>query len=128
MLLVKFLLFLYTLFNSGVYIAPTNAYFEDGKMKFRAKQAGQSFIPEMHEKFSGANYFDLDTKLLYIVIGGSEAVDVRMVPVVQVCMANDVIWNFVFSTSIDSSTKKEVFYFKQTKRKLDFLGFIFKIF
>ena len=72
-------------------------------MKFHAKKTGQSFIPEMHEKFSGANYFDLDTKLLYIVIGGSEAVDVRMVPVVQVCMAKDVLWNFVIFKSFKTN-------------------------
>ena len=69
----------------GVFIAPTNAYYENNKMKYKAnnKNEPEKFIPE-RSLYSGANWFDLDKKLLYILIKGSEPIDVRMVPVVQV--------------------------------------------
>lgn len=54
-------------------------------MKFKAKNLNnpEQFIPEMN-LYGGANWFDLDKKVLYVLIKGSEAIDIRMVPVVQV--------------------------------------------
>ena len=72
-------------FILDVYISPTNAYFEGSDMKFLSKDDSNptKFHPQL-DSYYAANWFDLDTNLLYIVIKGSEPVDIITTPVIQV--------------------------------------------
>ena len=45
------------------------------------------FEPQL-SSFSGANYWDRDTNLLYVIVRGSEPVDIRTTPVIQVSSTN----------------------------------------
>ena len=78
--------------NVGVYIASTNAYYSGKQLNFYPKDKNQpeKYMPEMYHH-GGANWFDHDLQLLYVVIKGSEPIDIRMVPVVQVSLTINFI-------------------------------------
>ena len=78
--------YLYLVFSIvDVYIASTNAFYSGKQLNFYPKDKNQpeKYMPEMYHH-GGANWFDHDLQLLYVVIKGSEPIDIRMVPVVQV--------------------------------------------
>ena len=81
-------LFIHFLINvySGLYINPTNAKLSGEDFQLSRKKPSlpnDQFEPKL-SSFSGANYFDRDTNLLYIVVRGSEPIDIRTTPVIQV--------------------------------------------
>ena len=70
----------------GLYINPTNAKLSGEEFTLKRKDPNlpnDQFEPQL-SSFSGANYWDRDTNLLYVVVRGSEPVDIRTTPVIQV--------------------------------------------
>lgn len=70
----------------GLYINPTNAKLSGEEFTLKAKDPSlpnDQFEPKL-SSFSGANYWDRDTNLLYVVVRGSEPIDIRTSPVIQV--------------------------------------------
>ena len=67
------------------YIEPTNAYKVGSELKFKAKDRTNptKFVPSVNAD-PGTNWFDIDTNLIYIVVKGTEPIDIRTTPVVQV--------------------------------------------
>ena len=57
---------------------------EDG-IKFLTKDPADptKFVPTTSMN-PGANWFDMDTKMLYITVKGGEPIDIRTTPVIQV--------------------------------------------
>jgi hypothetical protein len=71
---------------SGLYINPTNARLSGEEFTLKRKDPNlpnDQFEPQL-SSFSGANYWDRDTNLLYVVVRGSEPIDIRTSPVIQV--------------------------------------------
>lgn len=73
-------------YRKGVYIYPTNAML--GVRQFSYKQKDPSLPDDQFEpslsSIGGANYYDRDKQLLYVVVRGSAAVDIWTAPVIQV--------------------------------------------
>ena len=79
---------------SDQYIEPTNAYKVGSELKFKAKDRTNptKFIPSVNAD-AGTNWFDIDTNLIYIVVTGTEPIDIRTTPVVQVNYTVSIICN-----------------------------------
>lgn len=79
-------------YRKGVYIYPTNARL--GAKQFSYKQKDPSLPDDQFEpsltSIGGANYYDRDKQLLYVVVRGSAAVDIRTAPVIQVKLGRRV--------------------------------------
>jgi hypothetical protein len=64
----------------------TNAEFEDGGYKLKDKPNGAPsnyYHPPM-TSISGSNYFDRESSTLYVLIRGSEPIEIHTTPVIQV--------------------------------------------
>ena len=73
-------------YRAGVYIYPTNAKLHQQKFSYKRKDPklpDDQFEPAVGS-ISGANYYDRESQLLYVVVKGSVAVDIRTAPVVEV--------------------------------------------
>ncbi len=73
-------------YRAGVYIYPTNAKLDEQNFSYKKKDPklpDDQFEPEL-SSISGANYYDRESQLLYVVVKGNVAVDIRTAPVVQV--------------------------------------------
>jgi hypothetical protein len=70
----------------GLYINPTNARLSGEEFTLERKDPNlpnDQFEPQL-SSFSGANYWDRDTNLLYVIVRGSQPIDIRTTPVIQV--------------------------------------------
>ena len=70
----------------ALYVAPTNADNSGGKATFRDRKPSDPvdlYIPDV-SGMSGANWFDMDTNLLYVVVKGDDVIDLVEAPFVQV--------------------------------------------
>lgn len=73
-------------YRAGVYIYPTNAKLDQQNFSYKKKDPNlpnDQFEPTLTSN-SGANYYDRESQLLYVVVKGNVAVDIRAAPVVQV--------------------------------------------
>ena len=72
-------------FHIGAYVYPLNVRFNGDKVDFLSKdpENPDKYKPKLSD-YDAANWFDLDASLLYILIRGTEPVDVIQAPVVQV--------------------------------------------
>ena len=73
------------IYIDGMYIAPTNAYYEDGKQLRHLPQPGKSWLPDVTSDPSGTNYFNREKSTLYVLVRNSFPVDIRTTPVVFLC-------------------------------------------
>ena len=65
---------------------PTNAKLDEHNFSYKKKDPNlpdDQFEPTL-TSYSGANYYDRESQLLYVVVKGNVAVDIRTAPVVQV--------------------------------------------
>ena len=65
---------------------PTNAKLDQQNFSYKKKDPNlpeDQFEPTLTSN-SGANYYDRESQLLYVVVKGNVAVDIRTAPVVQV--------------------------------------------
>ena len=72
-----------------MFINPTNGNLEGSEFTTVPKPAGAPddyFVPPLTSP-SGANYFDRDLATLFVVVRGSDPVEIRVMPVVQVTKA-----------------------------------------
>ncbi len=69
---------------NGQYIMPNNGAMENGEFVWKNDLAPEEYIPLPTSDLYGENYFDRDTATLYIMIRGSDPVDVVTTPVVMV--------------------------------------------
>lgn len=73
-------------YRAGVYIYPTNAKLDQQNFSYKKKDPNlpnDQFEPTLTSN-SGANYYDRESQLLYVVVKGNVAVDIRAAPVIQV--------------------------------------------
>lgn len=72
-------------FHVGAYVYPLNTRFNGDKVDFLSKdlENPDKYKPKLSD-YNAANWFDLDASLLYILIRGTDPVDVIQAPVVQV--------------------------------------------
>lgn len=68
-----------------MYVAPTNAKYEGSEFKLLPKDPKNptKFQPST-SGYPAGNWFDVDTNMLWIVVKGGEAIDIRTMPVIQV--------------------------------------------
>lgn len=70
---------------------PTNAKLGQQNFSYKKKDPNlpdDQFEPTL-SSISGANYYDRESQLLYVVVKGNVAVDIRTAPVVQVKLGKD---------------------------------------
>ena len=74
-----------TIFFLGLYVVPKNGLYQGTDYRIVPKDPNNptKFIPTLNEN-PGLNYFDDDEKLVYVLLKGSEPIDLRMTSVVQV--------------------------------------------
>ena len=80
------------MYRAGIYVYPTNARLDLKHFAYKQKDASlpdNQFEPPL-SSISGANYYDRDSHLLYVVVKGSVAVDIKTAPVIQVKMGKRV--------------------------------------
>lgn len=106
-LLQHFLLYLCNVFNcyssllflhqQGLYIAPTNGRYQGGQFDLLPKDPNNPdrFKPSM-DGYNAGNWFDSDSKLLYLVIKGDESIDIITTPVIQVNVLEDASCLFLY--------------------------------
>lgn len=73
-------------YRAGVYMYPTNAKLDQQNFSYKKKDPNlpdDQFEPTL-SSISGANYYERKSQLLYVVVKGSVAVDIRTAPVIQV--------------------------------------------
>lgn len=73
-------------YRTGAFIFPTNANFNEENFSYKKKDPklpDNQFEPTLNS-ISGANYYDRESHLLYVVVKGNVPVDIRTAPVVQV--------------------------------------------
>ena len=77
--------------NLGLYIAPTNGEYVGSSFNLKPKDKDKpnEYKPSVEEKdnkwtYNGANWFDDDTQLLYVLIKGSDPIELKVQPVIQV--------------------------------------------
>jgi len=73
-------------YRAGVYMYPTNAKLDEQNFSYKKKDPNlpdDQFEPPLTSN-SGANYYDRESQLFYVVVKGNVAVDIRTAPVVQV--------------------------------------------
>lgn len=73
-------------YRAGVYMYPTNAKLDQQNFSYKKKDPNlpdDQFEPTLRS-ISGANYYERKSQLLYVVVKGSVAVDIRTAPVIQV--------------------------------------------
>ena len=73
-------------FLTGVFINPTNAKLEGSSFTLTPTPVGAAedyFYPPL-TSYSGSNYFDREKSTLFLVVRGSEPVEIRTVPAIQV--------------------------------------------
>ena len=73
-------------YRAGAFIFPTNAKLDEKNFSYKKKDPklpdGQ-FEPTLNS-ISGANYYDRESQLLYVLVKGNVPLDIRTAPVVQV--------------------------------------------
>ena len=86
--------------HDGNFIIPQNMY-EDkkGRLQYRISTNKNEFIPTI-ANHSGSNYFDTNTGLLYLIVGGSKPYNVTMKPIILLGMG--------VSVSVDDFYGKDV--------------------
>ena len=82
-----------SIFNEflGVYILPTNGKYQGTDFELLPKdptKPADQYIPKLDGN-PGLNYFDSTEKILYVVMKGSEFVEIRTTSIIQV-------WNVSF--------------------------------
>ena len=73
-------------YRAGVYMYPTNAKLDEQNFSYKKKDPSlpdDQFEPSL-SSISGANYYERESQLLYVVVKGNIAVDIRTAPVIQV--------------------------------------------
>ena len=73
---------------------PTNAKLDQQNFSYKKKDPNlpnDQFEPTLTSN-SGANYYDRESQLLYVVVKGNVAVDIRTAPVVQVKLGRNIEW------------------------------------
>ena len=72
-------------FSTDLYIAPTNAQYNGNDIDFLPKDENEvdKYHPSM-ESHPAANWFDSDTKRLWLIVKGREPIDIVTTPVIQV--------------------------------------------
>lgn len=73
-------------YRAGVYMYPTNAKLNLNNFGYKKRNPNlpdDQFQPQI-SSVSGTNYYDRESQLLYVVVKGNVAVDVRTAPVIQV--------------------------------------------
>ena len=72
----------YDVYHESVFLQPSNAEVDsNNKVSFKSPKTEGEFLPTA-ESPSGTNYFDIDTKTLYVQVKGPGLVDIKMRPVV----------------------------------------------
>ena len=77
-------------YRAGVYMYPTNAKLNLNNFGYKKRNPNlpdDQFEPQI-SSVSGTNYYDRESQLLYVVVKGNVAVDVRTAPVIQVKLGN----------------------------------------
>ncbi len=108
------------------YVVPNNAYYDGGDLKYRSGEASQ-FIPKMSDSH-GSNFYDRNTKKLYITIRGKRAIKIITTPVVMVSLSfsvgvneffdeNALIRNIAFLLGISSDSIRLVSITRETGRR-----------
>ena len=78
-------------YRAGAYMYPTNAKLDHQNFSYKKKDPNlpdDQFEPTLTSN-SGANYYDRESQLLYVVVKGNVAVDIRTAPVIQVKLGKD---------------------------------------
>lgn len=79
-------------YRAGVYVYPTNAKLDKQNFGYKEKDPklpDDQFEPPL-SSISGANYYDRKSQLLYVVVKGNVALDIRTAPVIQVKLGKRV--------------------------------------
>ena len=74
------------MYRAGVYMYPTNAKLNEQNFSYKKKNPNlpdDQFEPLL-SSINGANYYERESQLLYVVVRGNVAVDIRTAPVIQV--------------------------------------------
>ena len=70
-------------YQNGEYVVPNNAVpLENGNLRY-LEGSPDSFVPTLDQPH-GANFYDRDTKKLYIVLRGRRPYEIRTTPIIQV--------------------------------------------
>ena len=72
--------------GSAIYIAPTNADYSGGDVNFLEPKEGEPadmYVPDL-SGIGGANWFDIKTNMLYVVVKGGDVIDLVEAPFIQV--------------------------------------------
>lgn len=105
------------IYKSGVYVEASNAISQpNGRVR---RPNGDQYIPKLDNSDSGANYFDRMKQTLHLVIKGSEPVEIKTPPVVQVALdlavslddffdPDSFVQNVAFVLGIDESSIRVV--------------------
>ena len=86
-------------YRAGVYMYPTNAKLDQQNFGYKTKDPSlpdDQFEPRLGS-ISGVNYYERESQLLYVVVKGSVAVDIRTAPVIQVKLGKrgpTYVWEF----------------------------------
>ena len=94
---------------TGVFVNPTNGQLGGSQYTLLPNPPGTPddyFVPPL-TSHSGANYFDRSLSTLFVIVRGSEPVDIRVMPVIQVR-------RFCFTTTYVSPTKSVETYIAST--------------
>lgn len=75
----------HSFFHTGLYISPTNGEYKGSSFNLLPKDpnAPEKWKPTF-DSYNGANWFDDDAQLLYVVIKGDEPIELLVQPVLQV--------------------------------------------
>lgn len=79
-------------YRAGVYVYPNNAKLDKQNFGYKEKDPklpDDQFEPPL-SSISGANYYDRKSQLLYVVVKGNVALDIRTAPVIQVKLGKRV--------------------------------------
>ena len=72
----------YDVYHEGKFLHPSNAEIDDkNKVTYKSPKTEGEFLPTAASP-SGANFFDIDTKTLYVQVKGRGLIDIKMRPVV----------------------------------------------
>lgn len=77
----------YSSFFEGIFLNPTNAQLNGDEFKTLPVPDGapDDYYEPPLTSHSGANYFDRKLSTLYVVVRGAEPVEIRTMPVIEVC-------------------------------------------
>ncbi|XP_033759141.1 fibrocystin-L-like [Pecten maximus] len=67
-----------SVYHNGDKVQPKNAHYADGTIKYHTPSTPRQYVPLIDTDPSGSNFYDWDKQQLYVLIRGSDPVEIKM--------------------------------------------------